>query len=287
MLERIASRTTLIQAVGTPVGVALVERRHDLALEQRVERLGVGRVGGGVVVGAGVAVDQPAVVAVVALGPPAVADAQVRHAVHRRLHAARAARLERLARVVQPHVAALHEVVRDVQVVVVDEGEAAAEDRIERAPEDALQVVLGRVVGRMRLAGEHDLHRPVRRRSGCRASRSGSWKISSGPLVGGEAPRVADRERVRVEHRAGGDDARRRRRAPTVQRWRAPLADEGEQCRAQLTPHLPRARRRGWRRSRSPQLRVVDAIEPVGAEVPVEQLAARRPPSRSARARRW
>ena len=60
----------------------------------------------------------------------------------RRLHAARAARFERLARVVQPDVAALHEEVRDVQVVVVDEGDAAAEQRIERAPVDALQVVL-------------------------------------------------------------------------------------------------------------------------------------------------
>ena len=72
----------------------------------------------------------------------------MRHAVDRRLHAARAARLERLARVVQPDVAALHQEVRDVQVVVVDERDPAAEHRIERAPVDALQVVLADVVGR-------------------------------------------------------------------------------------------------------------------------------------------
>ena len=78
----------------------------------------------------------------------------------RGLHAARAAGLERLPRVVQPDVAALHEEVRDVQVVVVDERDAAAEHRIERAPVDALQVMLADVVGRMRLAGEDDLHRP-------------------------------------------------------------------------------------------------------------------------------
>ena len=62
--------------------------------------------------------------------------------------------------VVQPDVAALHQEVRDVQVVVVDEGDAAAEQRIERALVDALQVVLADVVGGMRLAGEDDLDRP-------------------------------------------------------------------------------------------------------------------------------
>ena len=47
-----------------------------------------------------------------------------------------------------------------MQIVVVDEGDAAAEQRIERALVDALQVVLADVVGRMRLAGEDDLHGP-------------------------------------------------------------------------------------------------------------------------------
>ena len=83
----------------------------------------------------------------------------VRRAVDGRLHAARAAGFERLARVVQPHVAALHQEVGDVQVVVVDEGDAPAEHRVERAPVDPLQVMLADVVGRVRLAGEDDLHR--------------------------------------------------------------------------------------------------------------------------------
>ena len=47
--------------------------------------------------------------AVVGLRPPAVEHAQVEAAVDRRLHAARAARLERRPRQVQPDVAALHE----------------------------------------------------------------------------------------------------------------------------------------------------------------------------------
>ena len=46
-----------------------------------------------------------------------------------------------------------------MQVVVVHEGDTPAELRIERALVDVLQVMLADVVGRMRLAGEEDLHR--------------------------------------------------------------------------------------------------------------------------------
>ena len=53
---------------------------------------------------------------------------------------------------------------RDVQVVVVDERDAAAEPRIERVAEDVLQMMLAGFVGRVRLAGEHELHGPARRR---------------------------------------------------------------------------------------------------------------------------
>ena len=60
-------------------------------------------------VGVDLARERPAVGAVVGLGPPAVEHAEVQAAVDRGLHAARPARLERRARQVQPHVAALHE----------------------------------------------------------------------------------------------------------------------------------------------------------------------------------
>ena len=126
-----------------------------------------------VVGGAPPSISQP-LVAVEPLGPPAVADAQVRHAVDRGLHAARAAGFERLARLVQPHVAALHEEMRDVQVVVVDERHASAEHRLERATVDLLQMVLADVVGRMRLAGEDDLDRAAPLALRIRASRSAS-----------------------------------------------------------------------------------------------------------------
>ena len=115
---------------------------------QRVERLHVGPVLRAVVVRIGLRVDQPPVVAGVPLGPPAVADRHVRRAVHRRLHAARAAGLERFARVVHPDVAALDQEMGHVQVVILDEGDPAAELRIEGAAIDPLQVMLADVVGR-------------------------------------------------------------------------------------------------------------------------------------------
>ena len=198
-------------AARDPVRVAVVEGRHDLRARaarraprrrrRRRRRCRRGR---------GPAFDQPAVLAGVAFGPPAVADAQVRHAVDRRLHAARAARLERLARVVQPDVAALHEEVRDVQVVVVDEG-----DRARRTSDRAR-------AGRPAAGGACRSRRPdapCRRRRSARAGAAalriarqpiGVVEDQLRPLVAGEAAREADRQRVGIEQRAGGDDARRR-----------------------------------------------------------------------------
>ena len=96
-----------------------------------------------------------------------------------------------------------------MQVVVVDEGDAAAEHRIDGAAVDLLEVVLAGLVGRMRLAGEDDLHRPAR---GVQDAHQplGVVEDQLGPLVAGEAAGEADRQRVRIEQRAGGDDARRR-----------------------------------------------------------------------------
>src|SRR4029079_1973636 len=112
--------------------ITLVECGRDLLLEDRIERLCVGPVLRAIVARVRLPLDQPAVVAAESFGPPSVADRQVRRAVDRRLHAPRAALSERLARMVQPDVTALHQEVRDVEVVVIDEGDAAAELRIER-----------------------------------------------------------------------------------------------------------------------------------------------------------
>ena len=78
-----------------------------------------------------------------------------------------------------------------MEVVVVHEADAAAEFRVERAPEDLLQVVLADVVGRMRLAGEHDLHGAAGRRQDPREA-IGVREDQLGALVAGEAPGEAD-----------------------------------------------------------------------------------------------
>ena len=50
---------------------------------------------------------------------------------------------------------------RDVQIVVVDEGDAAAVDRVDRVAVNLLQMMLARIVGGMGLAREHNLHVPA------------------------------------------------------------------------------------------------------------------------------
>ena len=74
------------------------------------------------------------------------------------------------------------EEVRDVQVVVVDEGDAAAVTRVDGVAVDLLQMVLAGVVGRVRLAGEHDLHGRRGRRQNAGRGAPDRWKISSGRL---------------------------------------------------------------------------------------------------------
>src|SRR5262245_35607119 len=83
-----------------PVGVARVEERDDLVLEQVVQRQRVM-----VVLHRGIPLrtaDRPSALAVVALDPPAVEDAQIETAVDGHLHAARPARFERWTRKVSP-----------------------------------------------------------------------------------------------------------------------------------------------------------------------------------------
>ena len=70
--------------------------------------------------------------------------------------------------------------------------------------EQALEHVLGLLVARMRLAGEHDLDRPVAAEQ--REHPVGVLGQQPEPLVGGDAPREADREHVGVEGALGGRD---------------------------------------------------------------------------------
>ena len=82
----IARRMTVSQRVGSPPR-PLVVGGHDLLLEQAIQVLRVAPILRGLV-GVRLAVaDGPAVVAVVALVPPAIEDADVQDAVLGRLHA--------------------------------------------------------------------------------------------------------------------------------------------------------------------------------------------------------
>ena len=80
-----------------------------------------------------------------------------------------------------------------MQVVPFDEGDAAAEHRIERALVDPLQVMLADFVGRVRLAGEDQLHGTARRVEDSREP-LGVREDQFRPLVAGEAAREPDRQ---------------------------------------------------------------------------------------------
>jgi hypothetical protein len=146
---------------GDPARAPLVELRHDLVLEQGEEAVGLELVALGEVGLALGRADGPAVLAVEHLVPPAVEDRAVEGAVERRLLAARAARLLRSARVVEPDVGALVQDAGDGDVVVVDEHEAVADGRVAREGHDLADDLLAEVVGRVRLAGEDELARAL------------------------------------------------------------------------------------------------------------------------------
>ncbi len=226
--------------------VALVPARHDLFLEDAVEVGGIGGVLGLLVVERLAAADGPAVGAVPAFVPPAVEDRDVDDAVGGRLHAARAGRFERPARVVQPDVDALHEVARDAHVVVLeDEGTAGQPGRL-RALEDVADDALPGPIGGMRLAREDDLDRallvPQQPRQPLLVAEQ-----ERRSLVGREAAGEADGQDVRVEHALDALE-RGRRGAVTGELSQQPAAREDGQL-----PLLARVR--------LPELLVRDGVE--------------------------
>ncbi len=124
------------------------------------------------------------------------------------------------------------------------------------------------LVGRVGLAGEHDLHRPIEVGEDAREP-IGVVEDHLRTLVGGEPPRVAEREGFRIEHRARRDNAAL---ADVLLREPRPhpLADEGKQIHPQHLPHLPDLGI-GNVVEALPQLGLVDVIEPAGPEVIVQQ----------------
>ena len=104
--------------------------------------------------------DPPAVLAVVALVPPAIQDGEVDHAIHARFHPRGSRCLQRMDGVVEPHIHAGHEPPRDVQVVALDEQQPSLELLLARHVHQRADQLLAGFVRRMRLAGEEKHHRP-------------------------------------------------------------------------------------------------------------------------------
>ena len=144
-----------------PRWAAVVIHRDDLILQQFVQGLAFLARTARIVQVLRRRLDAPAVVAVVALAPPAVEHRQVEHAVHPRLHAGGAARLERIHRVVQPDIDPRHDSPRKAQVVTLEQQQPPLEARQARDLVQPADQRLPGLVGRVRLARVHEQHRPL------------------------------------------------------------------------------------------------------------------------------
>ena len=224
------------------VGVAVVEQRNDLSLEQTEQARAFALIAAtdvGVVVGGG---DRPAVGPVVTLVPPAVEDAAVQHSVERSLHAARATRLERPARVVEPHVAAVQHGAGDRHVVVLQEHDTTPDFELAGEQFDLADHVLAGLICGMGLAGEHELHRSVGVEQQA-AETIGLRQQQGGPLVRGESAGKPDGQCLRVEegltevrtHERDEVGAPLRPRCPDLRRRQ--LGDAGPRRRVGAIPH--------------------------------------------------
>ena len=161
----IEARIRLDPALRQAGRVAIVEQRYDLPFQQVVERdalqlILVVRI----VVDAAVA-DRPADPGPVRLVPPAIERADVQRAVGDRLHAAGAARLHRPARRVQPDVDPLDHPARHADIVLLQDDDPAADLVAPAKARPGAKQLLAAVVGRVGLAAEDELNRPLRDRS--------------------------------------------------------------------------------------------------------------------------
>ena len=241
--------------------VALVVRREHLLLEHRVERLRVGLVLLRLAPGFRAADREPAGRGV-RLRPPAVEDRAVEHAVQRGLHARRARRLVGPPRRVQPEVDALHEPPRERHLVVLEEDDASRRGGLAREVHDELDQILALLVGRVRLAGDEHLDRPLGIGEELREP-LGTAEEEARALVRREAAGEADREDVGVElaRAAGLDDEpeqtllRAAVRCPEIVRrqlaraleLRIRVAEQGLELRREPRPLVDAVRDRGDR----------------------------------------
>ena len=121
-----------------------------------------------------------------------------------RLHAARSRGLERPAWIVQPHIAARSHLARDMDIVIFNEHQMALQLRVLAEVEYMLNEPFPVIVARMRFAGKDKLNRavPVLNQFGNVLELLEDQRC---PLVGSEATRKADGQRVRIEQLIKGN----------------------------------------------------------------------------------
>ena len=251
------------------VDVAIVEQRNHLLAQDAVQIGRVAGVGDAVVDVLRALADGKAVGAVEGLGPPAVEDREVQGPVEHGLLAAGAGGLQRPPRIVQPDVDALDQVPADVDVVVLDEDHALGEAGVEAEVGDPLDQLLARLVGGVGLAGEDELHRPLRIVDHL-GHAVDVVEEQVGPLVGGEPPGEADGEDVRIEDVPRGLD-HFVALAAAAALAAEPAADEGQHQVLQGVVRFPKLARIDVVDA-LPDLRIAEPGHPAGLEVAVVKL---------------
>ena len=178
--------------------VAGVELRHHLPFEPVVERLGFGRVPGGIVAMVLAVAQRPADVRSVGFRPPAVQFRQIETSIDEHLHAARPTGFPRPPGRVDPDINPLHQVLGQEHVVVAEEDDVGARLGPPDEADPLLNQGLPGLVRRMGLAGDDDLHRALGIvQEAKQAFRVVQQQVRS--LVGREAARETQRQRVGIE----------------------------------------------------------------------------------------
>ena len=176
-----------------------VVRRNDIALEQLVEREAIRFILHIRVVVFALLADSPAVLAIVALGPPAIQDTTIRLPVERRLLPACPAGLVWAYGIVQPQVRTGNQVACHINIVVFQENNLPPESVTAREAVDLLDQRFARPIGRVRLARENDLHRAP----GIVHDAVQAFRVAEDerrPFVCRETPRETDNQGIRVQH---------------------------------------------------------------------------------------
>ncbi len=135
------------------------------------------------------------------LHPPAIENAEARHAIQRRLHAAGSGSFQRKLRRVQPQVHAGRDLTANFEIVFVQKNHGHIFAQRFFGVKDAPDDVFASVVVRMRLAGENNLKFSSALGDLAQAIEVGKNQV--GALVSGGAPREADGERIGLEAEPG------------------------------------------------------------------------------------